>query len=233
VRLTPDELKAAVTRAEAGIREADTNAKRNARRNLLTAVERAAAAAKEAGRVYPVTITLLEIDPPIWRRALTPDCTLEELHDVIQRAMGWANAHLYAFKIGKARYVDPGLLDDLIGGPEQKDATATRLSDLMPARAKAVRFRYEYDFGDSWNHIVLVEKILPAEPGQRYPICVKGKMCCPPEDCGGVGGYFDFVKAMADPKHPEHEDLKEWYGDDFDPEAFDIDEVNQMLTEPG
>jgi hypothetical protein len=89
--------------------------------------------------------------------------------------------------------------------------------------------RYEYDFGDSWEHELLVEKILPPEPGVRYPLCLKGKGACPPEDVGGVWGYDSFLEAIADPKHPEHDDMLEWVGGEFDPEAFDLDEVNEAL----
>ena len=91
------------------------------------------------------------------------------------------------------------------------------------------RFLYEYDFGDSWIHEILVEKILPPEPKKRYPVCLKGKRACPPEDVGGPWGYADFLEAIRDPDHPEHEEYLEWAGEDFDPEAFDLDEVNRAL----
>jgi hypothetical protein len=87
----------------------------------------------------------------------------------------------------------------------------------------------EYDFGDSWLHEILVEKILPREPDARYPRCLTGKRACPPEDCGGIWGYADFLDAIRDPNHPEHEAMLEWIGDDFDPEAFDLQTVNQEL----
>jgi hypothetical protein len=88
---------------------------------------------------------------------------------------------------------------------------------------------YEYDFGDSWEHEVLVEKILPREQGKRYPVCLTGKRACPPEDCGGIWGYAEFLEAINDPQHPEHEEMREWVGGEFDAEAFDPDEVNREL----
>jgi hypothetical protein len=88
---------------------------------------------------------------------------------------------------------------------------------------------YEYDFGDSWEHELLVEKILLPEAGKRYPVCLTGKRACPPEDCGGIWGYTSFLDAIHDPQHPEHDEMLEWVGGPFDPEAFDLDEVNQEL----
>jgi hypothetical protein len=91
------------------------------------------------------------------------------------------------------------------------------------------KFTYTYDFGDNWRHVIQVEKVLAAEPGARYPRCVGGKRACPPEDCGGPWGYGDFLEAISNPKHPEHEDMLEWAGDEFDPEAFDLEAVNEEL----
>jgi hypothetical protein len=88
---------------------------------------------------------------------------------------------------------------------------------------------YEYDFGDSWEHELLIEKILPPEAGKRYPVCLTGKRACPPEDCGGIWGYASFLEAIQDPQHPEHEEMVEWVGGKFNPEAFDLDEVNREI----
>jgi hypothetical protein len=92
-------------------------------------------------------------------------------------------------------------------------------------------FRYEYDFGDGWQHTLLVEKILPLEPGQQYPVCTKGKCACPPEDVGGIWGYYGFLNAIQNPEHPDHGMYLEWVGDEFDPKAFDLDSVNAMLRD--
>lgn len=90
-------------------------------------------------------------------------------------------------------------------------------------------YQYEYDFGDSWYHDIILEKIVPAEPDTLYPVCVDGQLACPPEDCGGIWGYYDILEVLGNPKHEEHEDYKEWYGEDLKPEEFDKDSVNKEL----
>ena len=104
---------------------------------------------------------------------------------------------------------------------DYEDSTTTKISDILPKTGKRFRFEYEYDFGDSWQHEVLFEGCLQAEPGKRYPVCLEGARACPPEDVGGVWGYEEFLEAMADPSHERHDELREWVGGDFDPEAFD------------
>jgi hypothetical protein len=184
-------------------------------------------AAVGPGTIYQIKVTLDGSSPPIWRRLLVPSkVTLGDLHYIIQIAMGWTDSHLHQFLVGEKTYGVPH--------PDMDwtlDEDRVKLAQVAPGEKS--KFHYEYDFGDSWSHTILVEKTLPPEPGKPYPICIKGKGNCPPEDCGGIWGYADFVDAMADPNHPEHEDLKEWYGGDFDPDAFDLDEVNRSLVEPG
>jgi hypothetical protein len=177
-----------------------------------------------AGReaVYQLKITLKDIRPPIWRRLLVPDCSLAELHEVIQVAMGWENYHLYDFEVAGERYTDPRGMDDLDTG----DARKVKLSRV--ARREKAKLRYTYDFGDNWQHEVLVEKILPSEEGQTYPACITGKRACPPEDVGGPWGYMEFAEAIRDPEHERHEEFIEWRGE-FDPEALDLDAVNKQL----
>ena len=190
------------------------------------AAPKKAAAKKKAASpttVYQIKVTLEDSKPPIWRRLLVPpNVTLGDLHYILQIAMGWTDSHLHQFIIGGKYYGVPD--------PDMEAIDEDRVKLAQIISGEKFKFRYEYDFGDSWSHLILVEKILPAEPGQPYPICLTGKRHGPPEDCGGVYGYDDFVKAMANPKHPEHKSMKEWYGEDFDPEAFDLDEVNAMLT---
>jgi Plasmid pRiA4b ORF-3-like protein len=183
--------------------------------------------AANSGTIYQLKVTLEDSKPPIWRRLLVPaSLNLGDLHQILQVAMGWTDSHLHQFIVGEKTYGMPDPDTDWT-----LDEDRVKLAQIVSG--EKFRFRYEYDFGDSWLHLILVEKILPAEPGKPYPICVKGKGNCPPEDCGGIWGFYDFVEAMANPKHPEHENLKEWYGDDFDPEAFDIDDVNRILTGGG
>lgn len=181
--------------------------------------------AEKAGAVYQLKITLRGVRPPIWRRVQVKDCSLAELHEVIQVAMGWESYHLYAFEVGGIEYGDLDMRDDPF---EMKDDRRARLSRLV--RGEKFKFHYTYDFGDNWEHEIVVEKILSPEEGKSYPVCVAGKRAGPPEDVGGVWGYVEFVEAMRDPKHPQHRELSEWYEDPFDPEAFDIDEVNRRLS---
>jgi hypothetical protein len=176
--------------------------------------------------VYQLKVTLDDSRPPIWRRILMPeDVTLADLHEIIQRAMGWGNYHLHMFTIAGQVFGNPE--DDETGEIGTVNEKRYRLNQLG-LREKA-RFSYEYDFGDSWEHTILLEKILPAEKGVHYPVCIKGKRACPPEDVGGVWGYDDFLEAIANPNHPERKEMLGWIGSDFDPEEFDLDEVNQSL----
>ncbi len=177
--------------------------------------------------IYQLKISLLGIKPPIWRRFQVPsDISLATLHQVIQEVVGWEDAHLHQFKVGKT-YYGVTYPDDFDGMPETRDERKARLEALV-SKPKA-KFVYEYDFGDSWEHEVVLEKILPPEPGARYPVCLDGKRACPPEDCGGVWGYGDLLEVIQDPKHPEHEDMLEWLGEEFDPEKFDVEAVNKAL----
>jgi len=169
--------------------------------------------------IYQVKITLEHIAPPIWRRVQTNDCSLDELHDIIQACMGWEDEHMYAFVIDG---------EDFGRSSEAEyDSRFVRLSEVV--EEWNTRFRYDYDFGDDWRHTIEVEKTLPAEEDVRYPRCVKGKRACPPENCGGPYGYPYFLEKIDDPEHEEHEDALEWVRDEFDPEDFDLDEVNVGL----
>jgi len=176
--------------------------------------------------IYQLKITLQGISPPIWRRVqVRQDIMLEDLHGVIQMVMGWDCYHLHQFIIENTYYGELSPDGDDFG-MEIEDETCFRLCDLVEEKGK---FIYEYDFGDSWCHVVVVEKILTPDPKAVYPVCVKGKRSCPPEDCGGSWGYDSLLEILADSKHEEHEDTKEWLGDDFDSEKFDLDKINAGL----
>jgi hypothetical protein len=178
-------------------------------------------AAKKQNAIYQFKITLLDIKPPIWRRIQVPDGTLDELHEHIQTAMGWTNSHLHQFLIRGQRYGDPELLNDGFDDDDDLiDATEVRLSQLLEKKRRAFRFSYEYDFGDGWQHEIVYEGASPAEPRVRYPRCIEGARACPPDDCGGPWGYGDFLQAIRDPKHEDHETMLEWIGGAFDPEKF-------------
>lgn len=175
---------------------------------------------KKTDVLYQFKITLLGSEPPIWRRIQVQDCTLDKLHEHIQTAMGWTNSHLHQFEINGERYGDPELLDDGFEDFECEDSTTTMLSEILPKTGKRLAFKYEYDFGDGWEHEVLYEGSPPLEKGKKYPLCLEGERACPPEDVGGVWGYCDFLEAIADPKHEQHDDFVEWAGE-FDPAEFD------------
>jgi pRiA4b ORF-3-like protein len=180
--------------------------------------------------VYQIKVTLKGSRPPIWRRMqVISDTTLAQLHRLLQCVMGWEDAHLYQFVVSGIRYGDPRLLGEL----DAEDARTVPLATL--GLREKVKFFYEYDFGDSWEHELLVEKILPRDEGKRYPVCLTGKGACPPEDCGGIWGYASFLEAIRDPEHPEHDEMLEWVGGEFDPDILDLDDVNrelQRLTSP-
>ncbi len=177
--------------------------------------------AKAVGLVYQFKITLLESQPPIWRRIQVKDCTLDDFHEHIQTAMGWTNSHLHQFRLGKQLYADPLLMEEDFEEMDCRDSTRTKLSAILPKTGKRFRFIYEYDFGDSWDHEVLFEGCVQAEPGCQYPLCLEGKRACPPEDVGGVPGYAEFLETIRNPDNEQHDDMLEWVGGKFDPEAFD------------
>jgi hypothetical protein len=181
----------------------------------------------EAVPVYQLKVTLDGIKPPIWRRIqVRGDVSLFKLHKIIQTAMGWEDYHLHQFMVGEDCYAVPSPEDPW--PMETKNEKRAKLYQIAPA--EKTRFIYEYDFGDSWYHEILVEKILPPRREQEHPLCLAGKRSRPPEDCGGIGGYYEFLEAISDPKHPDHENMLDWAGEDFDPEMSDIEEINRLLS---
>jgi hypothetical protein len=227
IEFTRAEVRRIRQKATTAVRQAKSGIARRPLRHVadLTAqaLERpVGAGAGPAGeQVFQFKITLLGSAPPIWRRIQVKDCTLDRLHEHIQTAMGWTNSHLHHFRIGEHLYGDPMLMQENFEEMEYKDSTRTKLSDILPRGGRRFRFGYEYDFGDSWEHEVLFEGVVPAERGRRDPVCLEGERACPPEDVGGVWGYQDFLEAIADPDHEQHDELLEWSGGGFDPEAFD------------
>lgn len=178
--------------------------------------------------VYCFKITLNETQPAIWRRIETKDVMLEKLHELIQTAMGWTNSHLHCFKIGDRRYTDPRLIDDAFNDLDESSYTEVRVSDLVAEHGLKMQLTYEYDYGDGWQHTIKLEKVTEALPQIRYPRCIDGARACPPEDVGGVWGYADFVKAITNPDHEQHEDVLEWNGP-FDPDDFDPAEATRQM----
>ncbi|HWE30664.1 MAG TPA: plasmid pRiA4b ORF-3 family protein [Polyangia bacterium] len=181
--------------------------------------------AKRPATIYQLKVTLKHIRPQIWRRLyVSSDTKLDELHLVLQDALGWNNSHLHQFRVGERligiKEDDDAFLDEL------EDETRIKLSQIAVEKS---RFVYEYDFGDDWDHEIVVETVLAAVDGVRYPVCTAGKRACPPDDCGGPGGYHRLLAALADAEHKEHDRMLEWVGGPFDPEAFDLEDTNIVM----
>ena len=173
---------------------------------------------------YQLKVTLKDSDPAIWRRIAVPeDMTLARLHAVLQISMGWENDHMHAFRVGKQQFGERGMLDGA------KDESKVCLSEVFAKVGSKIV--YEYDFGDSWEHDIVLEAKLSETAQVAAPVCVEGQRACPPEDCGGIYGYADMLEAISDKKHPEYKQLREWLGGPFDPERFDPRAVNNRLKQ--
>lgn len=184
-------------------------------------------------KVVQLKISLKNTAPAVWRRVLVKSSiSFHELHYTIQIAMGWGNFHLYEFKIGNYRI---GIQEEDFDDPEFEgsdviDANQITLEELL-SKGTTKSFSYDYDFGDGWEHAVLIEKSMPLDPERIYPVCLKGKLNCPPEDCGGIPGYYHLLEIIANKKHPEHKELIEWLGGGFDPTEFEVDDVNDAFED--
>lgn len=186
--------------------------------------------ANKPTQIYQIKVTLKDNHPPVWRRILVPaNTSLLKLHNILQIVMGWEGYHLHMYRIEENIYGDP--VDDEYGDLGTIDEAKYRLSQVIWGVGQ--RFTYEYDFGDSWEHTLVVEKILTSSEGARRPLCIQGKRACPPEDVGGIGGYHYFLEAIRDPLHPEHEEYLGWIGGNFDPDAFNLEEINANLHKMG
>ncbi len=180
---------------------------------------------KPAKRAYTLKIQLRDIRPPVWRRLrVAGSLTLGDLHLVIQTAFGWDHSHLHSFYVGDHEYS----VLDVMAGMDARDEDAFTLDTVLGARVK--KFRYVYDFGDDWEHLITVEKREPPAEAAVEAVCLKGKRACPPEDCGGPWGYGDLLAALKKPESEEDRELVDWVGEEFDPEAFDLDETNERLA---
>lgn len=182
---------------------------------------------------YQLRIVLLWTKPPIWRRVLVPPSMhLDTLHRLIQVVMGWEDCHLHMFRKGNQRYGVPSPWDDdfrMPGTPRDLDEREYRISQLLKREKDWIT--YMYDFGDSWEHKVTLQKILPYDPAVRLPACISGRRRCPPEDCGGVGGYYEMLEILEDPNARDHAHMKEWVGGHFDPEVFSPHAVDMIVGE--
>jgi hypothetical protein len=190
----------------------------------------------ERARGFRVRVDLMYAKPPIWRRLDLPgDLTLAELHAVLQVAMGWQDGHLHRFGVGGDRRTRAHFLTtfDLSEGDEGVVEDDVRLDQVVAAQGD--RLFYDYDFGDGWEHVLVVEDVLDDPP--PAPVCLKGKMACPPEDCGGLGGYedlADWVRAGYDPRATPMglgaEEMRDWLPQGWHPDRFSVDETNAALA---
>jgi hypothetical protein len=177
--------------------------------------------------VYQILITLKGSEPGIWRRVLIPsDLLLSDFHYVIQAVMGWTNAHLHEFNHQGISYSEPQE-EEGWDNLDAEDSTRVKVSDLLEKQKDTLL--YEYDFGDSWEHQIVLEKILPGTDESHLPVCLDGKMNCPPEDSGGVWGYAEMLEILKQPGHEEYEEYMDWLGEEFDPGFFDKDSVNRIM----
>ena len=178
-----------------------------------------------ANKVFQLKIQLLNIEPEIWRRVVvSASLTLRELHAVIQGAMGWQDYHLHMFEIGGRRFE---ILEDDRDGPEEGYQDERQLT-LNTVLSKGMQFLYVYDFGDDWHHLVTVEDVVVPATGPLLPLCIAGARACPPEDCGGAYRYPEFLEALTDPTHPEHQDTVDW-ACGFQPELFSVTQANALI----
>jgi hypothetical protein len=172
---------------------------------------------------FQIKISLKDIKPPIWRRILvSPEIKLDRLHDVLQIVMGWTNSHLHQFETPLGFIADPSF-----GLEETKSSKKITLQSVL-SRPKS-HIRYEYDFGDGWEHQIQLEKVVELDD-PVLAVCLGGVRACPPEDCGGPWGYGNMLAILKDPKHPEYESMTEWIGPKFNPEFFDIKAINKRLA---
>ena len=177
--------------------------------------------------IATVRIELVDSDPLIWRQVEVPtSITLKVLHDVIQIVMGWLDYHLLEFTIGGRKYGLPA--DEDWGAEPRLEAGKVRLRDVLTPRRTVID--YLYDFGDSWEHRLTVTDVRAGQPGVSYPRYVGGERNAPPEDCGGIPGFYSMLDALADPRHPDHPHIKEWL-DDYDPERH-RPVADQVCPEP-
>jgi Plasmid pRiA4b ORF-3-like protein len=182
---------------------------------------------KRVAELVEIRVTLEDVKPAVMRElVVSTSHSLDELHDIIQTAMGWQNCHMHAFQIPGTResFGDTSMFD---GGEDMEDEEDVSIGDLVARGVKKIR--YTYDFGDDWHHTITFGKAVEPKPGVMYPLCTGGKGACPPEDSGGPWGYADKIAILADPKHEDYEETREWMGPFVLPERFSIEEVNALL----
>jgi len=173
--------------------------------------------------LYEIRVQMRDIEPPVWRiLRVRPQTSLSRLHKILQRVMGWTNSHLHLFEIDGKPYGEGDFEWDF----DVQDYRGMRLDKIFTEGRTS--FLYEYDLGDSWRHDITLLGMVEGDPGEKIA-CIAGARACPPEDCGGVSGYYHLLEARAAPGHEDHDMLMEWVGGKFDPEAFDVEAVDRAL----
>jgi Plasmid pRiA4b ORF-3-like protein len=173
-------------------------------------------------------IELEDIDPLIWRRvAVRTSMNLKSVHGVIQAAMGWLDSHLWVFTTNGRKY---SILvpNDADWNERIKDAAKTKLSALLTVGVREIG--YVYDMGDNWQHRIIVEKLKAAEPGALYPQFLGGERRCPPEDCGGIPGYYEFLNNIASKQSKKRKAALDWYGAPYDPDEIGEQQIVTTLN---
>ena len=179
-----------------------------------------------ARNIFQLKVSLRDIEPPIWRRIqLAEDTKLPRLHGILQLLFNWEDYHLHDFIAGRRVYSVPDP-DDAFNERTVSDERLVPLNRILKRVGET--FSYNYDFGDDWQHDILLEAILLPEPEAFYPRCIAGERNGPPEDVGGPAGYAGYLEALADPDHEEHENWLTWRGR-FDAEDFSLDRINASL----
>lgn len=173
--------------------------------------------------VHVLRVSLRDVEPAVRRRfVVSSEMPLPKLNQALERVMGWEGHHLHVFDVSGILFGEPDEEADYV--ISEKAATVKHVLPRVGAS-----LRWDYDFGDGWEHDVVVEAIESPGHGKRYPMCLDGARACPPEDCGGVGGYERLLAVLADSTDPEHENMVEWAPDGFDPEVFDVVAANRRL----
>jgi hypothetical protein len=183
--------------------------------------------ANTGSSIHRIKVTLCGSKPPIWRRLEVPSViNLEQMHHIVQKAFGWESCHMWVFSTSAGEF---GVSDRELG---HRSASAKKLRDVV--RRAGDRIAYTYDFGDDWEHDVLVEAVTATKTGTTYPRCLSGRRAGPPEDCSGTWGYENLLQILADPSDEEHHERLEWLGlrsaGEFDPDAFNLDAINTVLA---
>ena len=154
--------------------------------------------------------------------------SISDFHKILQTAMGWTNSHLHQF-IADRQHYEPPTPEDEFWESFGEDYIGLTLDDFLEEENDKIT--YEYDFGDGWEHTIKLEQIVSDDKNTELPKCIAGAMACPPEDCGGIGGFQEFKKIIKDPKHPNHDSYLEWIGGSYDPETFDKEQINKSLSD--